>query len=68
MRVPCEVKTKMVTVAGKEAEGVCVTCSRCDETAEARGTTGRSIRFAMVSLRDKCPKAEENFYYEAEDD
>lgn len=45
------------TVDGVEAE-----CSRCSNTAEAYGTDERSITRCLVTLRETCPRGENNYY------
>lgn len=62
MRVRCDVEE--ITMDGDhcEVEGVCVTCSRCGHEAEVYGTSPRSVRRALVMLREECPEGEDNFY------
>jgi CII-binding regulator of phage lambda lysogenization HflD len=77
MRVPCAVDEITLTGDYDDADGdpvnvrgVCVTCSRCDQTAEVYGTSARSVRRGLVMLREECPRGENNFYVadEAEGD
>ena len=42
--------------------GVCVTCERCDHSAEAFGQSSASVRRANLKLREDCPRNERNFY------
>jgi hypothetical protein len=53
---------------GREQEGVCATCSRCDHQTESFGTGPRSRRRCLALLRDECPNGEENFYVDPDDD
>ena len=43
-------------------EGVQATCERCDNRTTAYGTTAESKRFALLRLRETCPRREKNFY------
>jgi hypothetical protein len=65
MRVPCEVEQVELDGDHGPVDGVMVTCSRCEATAEAFGTHEGSIRRCFVQLRDQCD--EENFYYADEE-
>lgn len=63
MRVTCD--SEEIELDGDHAGGVpglCVTCSRCDHAAEVYGTSDRSLRRALVMLREECPNGENNFY------
>lgn len=39
---------------GYDVEGVVVECPECGETAESYGTHERSIKRALLTLRDTC--------------
>ena len=47
---------------GREVDGLCVKCNRCDHTVEVFGTSDKSVRRGAVMLREQCPGKEENFY------
>jgi hypothetical protein len=47
--------------AGREVEGLTLTCSRCGKTVEVYGTSGASLRRGYVKLRDGCGE-KDNFY------
>ena len=44
--------------------GVIVTCSDCEHSAECGGTSERSIKRALMQLRETCPEGQSNFYVE----
>lgn len=67
MRVACEVVEVELEGDYASIEGLCVSCSRCYHEVEVYGTSGRSVRRAMVMLREECPRGEAN-WYAAEDD
>lgn len=62
MRVKCTVEE--ITMEGDhgDVDGICVRCGECDHEVEVFGTTGRSIRRALVMLREECPEEAQNFY------
>ena len=68
MKVTCSVEECDVededpqTGVKRDVEGVCITCSRCNQETVAFGTGEKSIKRALASLRDDCPNNEENFY------
>jgi len=63
MRVPCDVDEIVLDGdTGNSIPSVRVTCSRCDHSEECYGTSDRSIRRALVMLRENCPEDESNFY------
>jgi hypothetical protein len=63
MRVECEVEEiTLENDEGHDVDSVRVTCGRCDDSADAYGTSGRSIRRCLVALRDGCLRGESNFY------
>lgn len=64
MRVKCEVEEIELEGDYAPVAGLCVTCSRCNHQVEVFGTSDRSIRRALVMLRDECPEGENNFYEE----
>lgn len=43
-------------------DGLCATCARCEHAVEVFGRSGRSVRRALVMLREECPEGESNFY------
>ncbi len=67
MRVECEVTEATLTSDdGREVEGVCATCSRCDHETESFGTGEASVKRCLALLREECPEGEENWYVEAD--
>lgn len=68
MKVECEVAEVMIeNDQGREQEGVCVTCTRCEHATESFGTGDASVRRCLALLREECPEGESNFYV-VEDD
>jgi hypothetical protein len=47
----------------RDVPGVRVTCTECDHCAEAFGTGPRSVRKALLTLREECPEGRSNWYY-----
>lgn len=45
-----------------KGKGVDVTCDKCGNSAECRGTSGRSLRRCAVILKETCPLGESNYY------
>ncbi len=43
-------------------EGVVATCSRCDHEVEVYGGDDRSVTRALATMRDECPRGEDNYY------
>lgn len=43
-------------------EGLCLTCTRCGHDIEVFGTSPSSVDFGALTLREECPKREENYY------
>lgn len=69
MRGECEVKA--ITLGGsegREVDGVCVQCGRCEHEVNVYGTSGASIRRGLATLREECPEDERNFYVAEDDD
>lgn len=62
MRVSCDVDEIDMDGDHGTVPGVCITCRRCDHEAEVYGTSPRSVRRGLVTLREECPMGEENFY------
>lgn len=63
MRVECTVEeVELEGDNGNLVDGLCVSCSRCDHQVEVFGTHDRSLRRALVMLREECPEEESNFY------
>jgi hypothetical protein len=62
MRVECEVEEAELEGDYGPVDGLCVRCGRCDHEVEVFGTSGRSVRRALVMLREECPNGEENYY------
>ena len=63
MKVPVELETIELDGDYTMIESVCVTCSRCGQTAEAYGAEEDSERAACVMLHQACPRRERNFYF-----
>jgi hypothetical protein len=69
VRVPVTVgHTTLTNDKGIEVASVCATCSRCDHETESFGTSDRSVRRCFVLMREECPRGEENFYFDEDDD
>jgi hypothetical protein len=68
MRVPCEVElTEVDNERGFPVDGLIVTCSRCEKTAQSFGQGESSLKRCFALLKEGCD--ENNFYYnDAEDD
>ena len=67
MRVPCNVEyTEIEKERGFPVDGVVVTCSRCEKSAESFGQTEASVKRCFVLLKEDCD--ESNFYYADEED
>jgi len=63
MKVECKVEEiEMENNEGRSIPSICVTCGRCDQTAEVWGTSERSVKRALMTLREDCEQGEENFY------
>lgn len=64
MRVECEIQECDIYTDGtRTIPGVYAKCSRCGHEAEPiHGTGEKSIRRALLALRDECPNGEDNFY------
>jgi len=54
-------------LTGRLQDGVRVTCKRCGHFVEVFGTSERSIKRGLVTLREECPEGEENFYVDEDD-
>jgi arginyl-tRNA--protein-N-Asp/Glu arginylyltransferase len=56
-----------VSVTDDEVDGrpgVRVECDECENVQSCRGASQRSVRRALVMLRDSCPEGASNFYYD----
>ena len=61
--VICKVeKVRVEGPTGKMIPGVRATCSECDATQEAAGTSAKSVRLCLLRLRENCEESEGNFY------
>lgn len=67
MKVACEVGEVELDGDYATVRSICVTCSRCGHEAQAYGTSQRSVRRALVTLREECPQGENNFYVDEDD-
>jgi hypothetical protein len=69
-RVQCEVEdTDVETENDRLVEGLCVTCTRCDESVEVFGRSIASARRAAIMLKERCPRQETELnYYNVEMD
>ena len=62
-KVECEVNyIELENDSGRTIPSIEVTCSKCGNTAEAFGTSSRSIKRCLAQLRETCPEGENNFY------
>ena len=68
MRVPVEVEeTELESEeTGRMIPGVCVTCTRCEASATAFGTSDRSVTRCIMELKESC--SEKNFYVAEDED
>jgi hypothetical protein len=48
--------------------GLCLVCERCGHEVEVFGTASSSARRGAVTLREECPRGEDNFYIVEWDD
>lgn len=64
MRVPCDIDEIDLDGDYGTVDSVMATCSRCDHSTEAFGTSDASIRRCLVMMREECPWGEANFYVE----
>jgi len=63
MRVECEVHEAPVeNERGFDVAGVRAECGRCNHVTTCFGIEDRSIKRALVKLREECPRGEQNFY------
>lgn len=72
MRVACKIEECNIQgddepTIDPDRPGVCAICSRCGDEALAYGTGEKSIRRALMSLREECSRGEDNFYVAEED-
>lgn len=68
MRIRCAIEEcDLEDDAGREVAGIRATCSRCDHETTAYGTGERSVRRALVAMREECPEDESNYYAADED-
>ncbi len=69
LRVPCEViVVDLENDDGRELEGVTATCSRCGHETESWGTDTPSVRRCLALLREECPRGEQNFYVDGDEE
>lgn len=70
-KVECEVEHVDIIVdeaTGRTQPGVEATCLRCDHVTQCFGTEEKSVRRALVMMRDECPNGETNFYVDANEE
>lgn len=67
-RVPCEIVEDEMEGERGQVLGVRATCSRCDHETESFGTGEKSVKRCLALMREECPRNEENFYVDEEDD
>jgi len=67
-QVPCIAEVVKVKGAHGPVDGTQVTCLRCGNTVTSFGTSARSAERCLAILHNSCPKREDNFYYESEED
>lgn len=67
-RVGCKIEeTSVENESGRLVDGVCVTCGQCGDTAEAFGTGERSVKRALMTLRENCEEGGDGNFYVDED-
>lgn len=68
-RVKCDVDYVDVEEGGRTLLGVRVTCQECDAQAECFGETSRSVKRALMILKENCEEVDSdgpsNFYVAA---
>jgi len=62
MRIKCDVEETEMEGDYATIDGICVTCGECEHSVEVFGTSPRSVRRALVMLREECPEGGNNFY------
>lgn len=62
MKVECEVEAVELEGDHATVDGVCATCTRCGHEVEVFGTSERSVRRGLATMREECPEGEDNFY------
>lgn len=67
-QVECQIeRVTLYNDDNRQVFGIEATCSRCDHVTQCFGTTSRSVRRALLMMREDCPRNEEN-YYKADDE
>lgn len=62
-RISCSLShTTTYNEKGIAVDSVAVECSRCGKTATAYGESEASIKRCLVTLRQDCPRNENNYY------
>lgn len=68
-KVDCEVfNVTAVNDDGREVESVEANCTRCGHTTTSFGTAEASVKRCLALMREQCPKGENNFYKQDDDD
>jgi len=63
-RVHCEIEgVSLAGDYGNSVDGILVTCTKCQHELEAYGEQGRSVRYALATMREECPRKRRNRYY-----
>lgn len=64
MRVPCSKSfdKRFSDEYGREIEGVCVSCGRCEASQFSFGRHRKSTERCLTLLNENCPKDENNYY------
>jgi hypothetical protein len=62
--VDCEIRDEVLLDedTGHEAPGVVAICGKCDLEAQCFGQGGRSVRRALMLLRENCEEGCQHFY------
>jgi hypothetical protein len=72
MRVPVQIERIDLDGDYAPVPSVQATCTRCGHRTQSYGTSGRSVRRCLATLREECPQGEKNYYVaddeSAEDD
>ena len=64
-RIECVIEHDVDVEAddGRMVNGVRATCTCCDATTEAFGTTGKSVRRCLALMREECEQGEGAYFY-----
>jgi len=61
-------ETELENEDGVPVDSVTATCQHCDHETESFGTSEASRKRCLVLMREECPRGEENFYVDEDED